>query len=305
MKIQTILEALEHDGCSAKAISTGRLDQLKDEIQVLRNTGALEEKVFNDYLLTMKYQVPSDFPDAKSIIIIAVPQPQLKVAFLWKGEKVETVIPPTYAFAREVDERVRQVMAKSVAPEPLRLEKAILPLKTLAARSGLTLYGRNNIAYVLKKGSFLRLTAFYTDLDCENDPWEDRKMLPACKTCRACLKACPNDVITEDRFLIRVERCLTFLNEQPVDKEFPEWVDPGAHNAIVGCMHCQRACPYDKALIDSYTDGGSFSESETEYLLRGKFEGDRAKRMEDKLKLIGLDLSIFPRNLKVLLDQKV
>ena len=78
MKIQTILEALEQDGCSAKAISTSRLDQLREEIQALRNIGALDEKVFNDYLLTMKYQVPSDFPDAKSIIIIAVPQPQLR-----------------------------------------------------------------------------------------------------------------------------------------------------------------------------------------------------------------------------------
>jgi epoxyqueuosine reductase len=304
MKIRTVLEALERDGCSAMAISTSRLDQLREEIQDLRNAGALDEKVFNDYLRTMKYQVPSDFPDARSIIVIAVPHPQLRIAFQWKGEKVETVVPPTYAFARDVDERVRKVMSASVAPERLRLEKAILPLKTVAARSGLTLYGRNNIAYVPKRGSFLRLTAFYTDLECEEDSWSEKKMLPACKTCRACLKACPNAVITEDRFLIRVERCLTFLNEQPAQTPFPDWVDPSAHNAIVGCMHCQRACPYDKAFVGSYTDGGEFSESETRYLLKGEFQDEKAKEMEEKLKLIGLDLSIFPRNLQVLLDQK-
>jgi epoxyqueuosine reductase len=304
MRIRTVLEALERDGCSAKAISTSRLDQLKEDIKSLHNCGALNEKVYDDYLLTMKYQVPKDFPDATSVIVIAVPHPQLKIAFRWKGKRVETVVPPTYAFAREVDERVRKVMAKSAAPELLRLEKAILPLKTLAARSGLTLYGRNNIAYVPKKGSFLRLTAFYTDLICEDDVWDDRKMLPACKTCRACLKACPNGVIGEDRFLIRVERCLTFLNEQVAENAFPDWIDPAAHNAIVGCMHCQRACPYNKALIDSYSDGDEFSEEETEYLLQGEFKGDQAKAMEEKLKSIGLDLSIFPRNLKVLLDQR-
>jgi len=304
MKIRTILAALEKDGCSAKAISTDRLEQLKEDIMSLRNTGALDEKVFNDYLVSMKYQVPDDFPEARSIIVIAVPQPQLRIAFMWKGKRVETVVPPTYAFAHEVDERVKKVMAESVAPEVLRLEKAILPLKTLAARSGLTFYGRNNIAYVPKKGSFLRLTAFFADLVCEDDTWGDRKMLPACKTCRNCLKVCPNGVIGEDRFLIKVERCLTFLNEQSAEKDFPDWVDPAAHNAIVGCMHCQRVCPYDKNLIASYTDGGEFSEAETAYLLRGEFKGDKAKAMEDKLKQIGLDLSIFPRNLKVLLDQR-
>jgi len=304
MKLSTILAALEKDGCSAKAISTDRLEQLKEDIMSLRNTGALDEKVFNDYLVSMKYQVPDDFPEAKSIIVIAVPQPQLRIAFMWKGKRVETVVPPTYAFAREVDERMKKVMGGSVAPKVLRLQKTVVPLKTLASRSGLILYGRNNIAYAPKKGSFLRLTAFYTELVCEDDTWGERKMLPMCKTCRNCLKACPNGVIAEDRFLIKVERCLTFLNEQSAEKAFPDWVDPAAHNAIVGCMHCQRVCPYNKSLIASYTDGGEFSEAETAYLLRGEFKGDKAKAMEDKLKLIGLDLSIFPRNLMVLLDRR-
>jgi epoxyqueuosine reductase len=303
MEIRTILEALERDGCSARAISADRLEQLKEDIASLRNNGALDEKVYNDYLVTMKYQVPEDFPEARSIIVIAVPQPQLKIAFIWNGKRMETVVPPTYAFAREVDERVKRVMTESVTPEALRLQKAIVPLKTLAARSGLTLYGRNNIAYIPKKGSFLRLTAFYTELECEDDLWGERKMLPACKTCRNCLKACPNGVIAEERFLIRVERCLTFLNEQSTENQFPGWVDPAAHNAIVGCMHCQRVCPYDKGLIGSYSDGGEFTEEETAYLLLGEFKGAKAKAMEDKLKLIGLDLSIFPRNLKALLDR--
>ncbi len=304
MKAQMVLEALGRDGCSAKAVPVGRLEQLKEDIQSLHKAGVLDEKVYNDYLLTMKYQVPKDFPDAKSIIVIAVPNPQLKVAFKWKGKRVETVVPPTYAFGREVDERVRQVMAESVAPEVLRTEKAIIPLKTLAARSGLTLYGRNNIAYVPKKGSFVRLTAFYTDLDVEDDAWGERKMLPACKTCRNCLKACPNGVIIEERVLVHVERCLTFLNEQSSDRPFPEWVDPAAHNAVVGCMHCQRVCPYNKAFVGGYTDGGEFSEAETSYLLKGEFEGEKAKEIESKLMRVGLDLSIFPRNLKIIMDQQ-
>ena len=146
------------------------------------------------------------------------------------------MVPPTYAFSREVDERVRKVMAAASRPSRFGFKGDPSP-QDIGARSGLTLYGRNNIAYVRKKGSFLRLTAFYRDLACENDPWEDKRMLPACKTCRACLKACPNGVITEDRFLIRVERCLTFLNEQPAEKAFPDSGGPETHNAMsVACI---------------------------------------------------------------------
>ena len=76
MRARTVLEALERDGCSAKAVSIDRLDQLKEDVQSLRNAGALDEKVYNDYLLTMQYQVPKDFPDARSIVVIAVPNPQ-------------------------------------------------------------------------------------------------------------------------------------------------------------------------------------------------------------------------------------
>ena len=67
MKIKVVLEALEREGFSARAVPVWRLEQLREDIEGLRNTGALDEKVYNDYLFTMKYQVPKDFPDAKSI----------------------------------------------------------------------------------------------------------------------------------------------------------------------------------------------------------------------------------------------
>ena len=114
MKVGTLLKALERDGCSAQAVPASRLELLKEDIESLRSTGALDEKVYNDYLLTMKYHIPADFPEARSIIVIAVPQPQLKIAFRWKGKLMETVVPPTYASAREVDVRVKKALTESV-----------------------------------------------------------------------------------------------------------------------------------------------------------------------------------------------
>jgi len=58
------------------------------------------------------------------------------------------------------------------------------------------------------------------------------------------------------------------LNEKKSKHAFPEWVPPDAHNALIGCMRCQKACPYDKDVADWYEDRGEFSEQEVAYLLK-------------------------------------
>jgi epoxyqueuosine reductase len=191
---------------------------------------------------------------------------------------------------------------KALGPKRYKLVRATLPQKLLAVRSGLAMYGRNNITYVPGHGSFHRLTSFFTDYESPVDFWQEKKALPLCSKCTACMRACPTGTIVKDRFLIRVDRCLTYLNEKKSKHAFPKFVDPSAHNALIGCVRCQRACPYNKDVKDRYEDRGEFSEDEVAYLLKGVFNGPKAARMEKKLKKIGLDLNVFPRNLKALLD---
>jgi len=116
----------------------------------------------------------------------------------------------------------------------------------LAARTGVARYGRNNITYVPEHGSFHRLVAYYTDLDLGLDQWQEREALPACKTCDLCQKACPASVISRDTFVIRVERCLTFLNELPVDRPFPPRSRPNGTTPSSDACAARKACPYDR-----------------------------------------------------------
>jgi ferredoxin len=189
----------------------------------------------------------------------------------------------------------------ALSPASYRFVKARLPLKTLAARSGLAKYGKNNIAYIPRFGSYHRLTAFFSDLPCSEDQWQDREALPGCDGCQACVRACPTGAIPEDRFLIHAERCLAYLNEKDSSVPFPEWVDPQVHNALVGCMRCQKVCPYDKLVLDFTSARGELSEEETALLLSGQRDGEAAAALGRKLEGMGLDPSVFPRNLKVLL----
>jgi epoxyqueuosine reductase len=117
----------------------------------------------------------------------------------------------------------------------------------------------------------------------------------------ACIDACPTRAIAEDRFLIRADRCLSYLNEKTADHPFPDWVNPEWHNAIAGCMHCQRVCPHNQLVRNWSEEREEFDEQETEYLLAGEFEGERASTMNRRLGRLGLDLNLFPRNLAALL----
>ncbi|UCE92189.1 MAG: hypothetical protein JSV90_03390 [Methanobacteriota archaeon] len=216
---------------------------------------------------------------------------------------MRVVVPPTYFDAHKIIWRARNELKKAFYPDQYRLVRGALPVKLLAVRSGLARYGRNNITYIPRYGSFHRLTAFFSDYDSPIDYWRDKEALPLCAKCDECVKACPTGAIRKDRFLIRAEKCLTYLNERDARHEFPEWVDPSAHNSIIGCMRCQMACPYDKKAADRCEDRGEFSEEETAYLLRGEFSGEKAAKMERKLGSLGLSLSIFPRNLKALIDK--
>jgi epoxyqueuosine reductase len=295
----TLQQKMERSGFQARTVPVSRLEDLRSDIESARKD--MDAKFYEENLTSFRFELPEELPDARSIIVLARPQPSLTVTLRYAGEQWPLTIPPTYADAAKVDAEALSALEIALSPAVHRFVKAKLPLKTLAARSGLAKYGKNNIVYIPRFGSFHRLTAFYSDLPCAEDQWQDREALPGCEDCHACVRACPTGAIPEDSFLVHAERCLTCLNEKDAAVPFPDWVDPQAHNALVGCMRCQRVCPYDRTVLDYCSDRGELSEEETAVLLSGSWGGEMAVSLGEKLRGMGLDLSIFPRNLKVLL----
>lgn len=301
-----VLDHLERNGSLGRVVSAEHLDELRDEIRSLHKQGLLEESFYKEWMPSyVDRELAKSLRNPKSIFVIATPVPKLITTFYFDGKSYRYTVPPTYADSLRVTRHVKSLLVEGLRPRSYKLARAILPIKLLAVRSGLAQYGRNNITYIPKRGSFHRLTAFYSDFDSPEDHWQEKTLLAKCADCRACLKACPTGAISEDRILLHAERCLTRMNERSREHTFPAWVKPEWHNAIVGCMHCQRVCPYDKGIIEWMEERGSFSEDETAYLLKGKYSGAKAARMKKKLKSVGLDMSTFPRNLEALLHRKV
>jgi epoxyqueuosine reductase len=162
-------------------------------------------------------------------------------------------------------------------------------------------YGRNNITYIPGMGSFQRLVAFYSDCPIERDDWQELKIMRACETCFKCLENCPTQCISTDRFLIHAENCLTWLNESEGD--FPDWVKPDWHNALIGCMRCQLICPVNKTQIKKVADGPAFSEEETGFILNKTSFETLQEVTREKLARISADdwYEVLARNLNLLM----
>ena len=275
---------------------------MRDAIEGAHSQRLFDEDFYRYLRPWFDFTIPDDLPDIHSVIIVASPHPAMRVTFVWKGRSHEAIIPPTYVY--DTDQQVRDCITGEIKSAGYRLVNAPLPKKLLAVRSGLARYGKNNITYVEGMGSFHRLTAFYTDAPLSESTWQEPQMLDRCQTCTACVKKCPTGAIPSDRFLLHTEKCLTYHNES--EAPFPEWIDPSWHNCLIGCMICQNVCPVNQPFVGWVVHEATFSEEETELILKGAPKDDLPPEMQEKLTRINMlkDFKLLSRNLNALLNAR-
>jgi epoxyqueuosine reductase len=300
-----LLARIKEHGWQGRVVPIEHLADLEEAIRTRHENGLLDEVLYHEQLRQFSFDRPADLPDARSIIVVAVPVPQMRIFFHWHGARLPVVVPPTYASYTPRTMRVQDILGDWLGREGYRMARPSLPLKTLAVRSGLADYGRNNITYVPGLGSFLQLVAAFSDLPCDGDPWRQPAALDRCATCVACLQQCPTGAITADRFLLHAERCLTYHNEGASD--FAAWIDPSWHHCLIGCMRCQTTCPENKAVVKWFDDRVEFSEEETVWFARRVPIRQLPAETVGKLRSLELneDYPFLCRNLSMLLAQVV
>jgi epoxyqueuosine reductase len=299
--VDGVFACLRERGYQARTISVAHLPLLQKQIDEQRSQKLLDRQFFEERLSWVRFQVPESLSKAQSIIVAAVPRPQTRAVFTWNGVRRPLILPPTYTAYEGIMKQVQDLLAQLLSEKGYSVTRTALPLKLLAARSGLVQYGRNNITYVSSMGSFLQLAAYYSDMPCEEDSWQEPTMMQACENCDLCRRACPTGAIPSDRFLLRAEFCISYHNEKKGDIPFPGWMDPSWHNCIEGCMRCQRACPVDEQFLNWVEDEEEFSEEETAMLLEGTSREKLPEETARKLAHLSIldDVDILPRNLGV------
>jgi epoxyqueuosine reductase len=288
-----------------RTVAVGHIPELKAWMDRLDQAGKLTaNKTWRRYIGSFQYAPPRDLPSARSLIVMATPLKIAKIIFNAAGRKHTVLIPSGYIDdGLKLADYQNMLYQNGIAAKGSKLERARLPLKQLAVRSGLATYGKNNITFVDGYGSYHQLLAFYSEQELE-DHWGRLKTLRLCKGCTVCMKACPTQAIRESNFVIDPEKCITLYNELP--DPLPDWVPDNAHNALVGCLKCQYTCPGNEELKNNVWDLGEVSEAETALLLENRTDAQNERSLRAKLQRIsgGDDLPYIARNLKLVLKTR-
>ena len=289
-------------GFKTKTVSIIHLPEVQEAVGRLVRQGLLNKRLYENWHFYLDSN--KNLPEAKTVVIVAMPHPITRVCFKYEGSAYPADIPPDY-LAQKAESQAEAVLDGVLKTAGYRIARAHLALKTLAVRSGLAEYGRNNITYVSGMGSLCTLVAFYTDWVCEEDNWREAKAMTACQDCSLCRQSCPTESILPDRFLIHAENCLGFLQE--MEPNHPYWVrlQPDWQNALMGCMRCQFVCPVDKPYLDQIVEGPSFSEEETSLILEQTPWEGLSQEIRHKLRIPG---ALYPRmvpNLRARIEKQI
>ena len=262
-----------------------RLYELKRELDDFNDTEELNS--FQKWIFTgiFQYDLPEIDFEARSLILVAVPNPlYVNVVLNYQGKKYRTK-----GVACSIMDTTKEYITSIAKEEGHRVQEIFhFPLKRLAVQSGLATYGRNNITYVDGLGSNVMYTVFVSDAISEEDNWRAMCHAKICDTCKICLTACPTGAIREDRFLIDNEKCLSCINEG--DGEFPDWLPKNAHHTLYDCLRCQMTCPMNIATCDKEENRQTIeiSEEETQMILDGKGEADFTEEFNKRTAILAL-----------------
>ena len=276
------------------------LEKLNGKLRISR------QRTIQGYLADLEYQAPKELPNARSLIVVSTPWRLRSVGFRWNSAQYTLLVPGGYFYYenKAFREMLRsQVARQAVGDAGAKLVFANPPLKTLAVRTGLAEYGRNNITYVDRYGSFQVLWAFFSEAALADQWTRPYRMMRICEGCSLCMRGCPTQAIRESDFLIDAGRCLTTYNE--MKEPIPEWIDAKAHHALIGCLKCQFDCPANRGLNYSYERVADLSEAETTLLLNERSDSKLEADISEKLKSLGdwyaKDMKYLSRNVRLAL----
>lgn len=298
--MQSIMNEISEAGLRVQSVSIAHLRELMDELARLRGEGAIGDGV-QGYLNGFQFeQAAAD--GMETILVAAMPARVGQAIFNGKSGRLTALIPPTYMEYTDEPKAMQAKLNGFLGRHGYSAKEVYLPAKLLAARCGLAEYGRNNVCYVKGLGSFALLATYVTDMPCRPDAWQPPQRMELCNRCTACMGNCPTGAIQPDRPMIDGDRCLTLHNEAPSSVPFPAWIDPSAHNSLIGCMRCQSVCPANRDSLSWLAAPVEFDEAETAWLLEGTPLGNLPATALAKMRLLNMDQYYDPmcRNIQAL-----
>lgn len=206
------------------------------------------------------------FPEAKSILSVAygfshIKFPEKLTTHVGRVYQARCYVPPKTNINGARFELLKEfIKGKGINI----LEGAFLPERAVAARAGITTYGKNNFAYADGYGSFIVLCSIVMDRELEWDTPTVRRACP--KNCRLCIDACPTQALNEPGKL-NPSQCIAFNHwftqegkAEGISTEIPVEIREKIGCRIHGCDLCQEVCPRNQSVITTASEIDPFLE---------------------------------------------
>jgi len=263
--------------------------------EILTDESLPLDTTFHSYIDSLNFE--SVNKSTRSIIISATMTPVQYSPVHFRGKKYIIRTPHQYYTADFSSRSVGEYIAEQEGLKEALVNIRDIPMKLTAAMCGLTEYGRNNIAYTTKYGSYITLMAFQSNEKHYDLTLKEPKRMDLCESCKICENRCPGAAL-KDRSFLQVEDCLSLYNE--VEGAFPDKIEKMPHHALMGCLICQENCPANRE-IEARKEGETLDEEETEHLFLLNPSEKGLKGLE---KLIGISdrkdleesFSVYGRN---------
>jgi len=256
-----------------------------DELPLTRTNTAF---IQNSVKYFRNHQKPDISFEPLSFLIIASKGEPAKLVLNYNGEQAAIPIPPTYLDDTEQSQKLNDTLKSAVQSFQTAPARGISQ-KLLAVLSGLGKYGRNNICYTDEFGSFFSLSAYYTNIPCEDISYPVT-FLDSCESCELCRQNCPTGAI-DQYSVINAEKCLTLHNENK--QALPDWIPQNAHHTLLGCLRCQEICPHNKPIKADAVHTLELNENETQVLLSAGPEA-YPQELVQKLRQFGINNFMMP-----------
>ena len=225
-------------------------DSFKDHIDEVLSRGGIYDYYRADPRQLLKGAQPQEImPSAQSIISLAWDYaeksfPELLLGKVGRVYQARCYLAPPY----RINGARYQLMLDFLTKIGCEIGKGIfVPDRQVAARAGVTTFGKNNFAYTEKNGSFVVLTSIVVDRELECDAPTYTVKCP--KDCTACMDACPTGAIYEP-LKLNPRKCIAFNTFTPWDGTRPlitSHIPPEIREKMGTCVHgcdvCQDACP--------------------------------------------------------------
>ena len=127
---ERLMNMVDTRGWKGRIVSTDHLDELEAAIRDRYKCGLLDETLYRDQLSFFSFKPPEAIPEARSIIVVALPAPEARTIFHWKGGRLAVTVPPTYVGYSATTARVQAVLAswlprRNEATSSRRLESSV------------------------------------------------------------------------------------------------------------------------------------------------------------------------------------